>query len=86
VIWKSWGIFLYSIRVGETSQSAWQEPLWPMKLLIPITMSWLFLTLVSQLLHAVIHLVEGTIREDTRIQLEDTGGHAKDMAARLEDA
>ena len=69
VIWKSWGIFLYSIQVGETSQSAWQEPLWPMKLLIPITMSWLFLTLVSQLAHAVIHLVRGTAREDTRIQL-----------------
>jgi TRAP-type mannitol/chloroaromatic compound transport system permease small subunit len=69
VIWKSWGIFLYSIQVGETSQSAWQEPLWPMKLLIPITMSWLFLTLISQLAHAVIHLARGTIREDTRIQL-----------------
>lgn len=69
VIWKSWGIFLYSIQVGETSQSAWQEPLWPMKLLIPICMSWLFLTLVSQLAHAVIHLAKGTTREDTRIQL-----------------
>lgn len=69
VIWKSWGIFLYSFQVGETSQSAWQEPLWPMKLLIPITMSWLFLTLISQLVHAVIHLVRGTTREDTRIQL-----------------
>lgn len=69
VIWKSWGIFLYSIQVGETSQSAWQEPLWPMKLLIPITMGWLFLTLISQLVHAVIHLVRGTTREDTRIQL-----------------
>ena len=32
VIWKSWSIFLYSFQVGETSQSAWQEPLWPMKL------------------------------------------------------
>jgi TRAP-type mannitol/chloroaromatic compound transport system permease small subunit len=69
VIWKSWGIFLRSIQVGETSQSAWQEPLWPMKLLIPITMSWLFLTLLSQLVHAVIHLARGTTREDTRIQL-----------------
>lgn len=71
VIWKSWGIFLYSIQVGETSQSAWQEPLWPMKLLIPVCMAWLFLTLVSQLAHAVIHLVRGTTREDTRIQLDN---------------
>lgn len=70
VIWKSWGIFLYSIQVGETSQSAWQEPLWPMKLLVPICMSWLFLTLISQLVHAVLHAIRGTMREDTRIQLD----------------
>ena len=69
VIWKSWGLFLYSLDVGETSQSAWQEPLWPMKLLVPVCMGWLFLTLVSQITHAVIHLVKGTVREDTRIQL-----------------
>lgn len=69
VIWKSWDIFLSAIRSGETSQSAWQEPLWPMKLLVPLTMFWLFLTLISQLVHSVIHLVRGTIREDTRIQL-----------------
>lgn len=68
VIWKSWDIFLYSIRVGQTSQSAWQEPLWPMQLLVPLTMAWLFLTLISQLVHAVIHLVKGTVREDTRVQ------------------
>lgn len=69
VIWKSWGIFLYSIKVGETSQSAWQEPLWPMKLLVPLCMAWLFLVLISQLVHAVIHVARGTAREDTRIQL-----------------
>ena len=69
IIWKSWGIFLYSFEVKETSQSAWQEPLWPMKLLVPICMSWLFITLISQLVHAIIHLVQGTTREDTRIEL-----------------
>jgi TRAP-type mannitol/chloroaromatic compound transport system permease small subunit len=74
VIWKSWGIFLFSIRVGETSQSAWQEPLWPMKLMVPVCMAWLFLTLLSQLVHAGIHLARGTTREDTRIQLDDISG------------
>jgi TRAP-type mannitol/chloroaromatic compound transport system permease small subunit len=69
IIWKSWGIFRYSLSVGETSQSAWQEPLWPMKFLVPLCMSWLFLTLISQVVHAVIHLARGTTREDTRIQL-----------------
>lgn len=69
VIWKSWGIFVYSFQVGQTSQSAWQEPLWPVQLLVPITMAWLVLTLISQLAHAVIHLVRGTVRADSRIQL-----------------
>jgi len=69
VIWKSWGIFLYSFQTGETSQSAWQEPLWPMKLLVPLTMGWLFLTLISQLVHGVLHVITGKAREDTRIQL-----------------
>jgi len=69
IIWKSWGAFLYSFDVGETSQSAWQEPLWPVKLLVPVCMGWLWLTLLSQLVHAGIHLARGTTREDTRIQL-----------------
>lgn len=71
VIWKSWGIFLYSFSVGQTSQSAWQEPLWPMQLLVPLCMGWLWLTLISQLVHAVVHLIKGTVREDTRVQLDD---------------
>lgn len=70
VIWKSSGIFWSAFETRETSQSAWQEPLWPMKLLVPLVMSWLALTLISQLVHGVIHLVRGTVREDTRIQLE----------------
>jgi TRAP-type mannitol/chloroaromatic compound transport system permease small subunit len=71
VIWKSWGIFRYSISVGQSSQSAWQEPLWPMQLLVPICMAWLWITLLSQLIHAIVHAVKGTIREDTRVQFDD---------------
>jgi TRAP-type mannitol/chloroaromatic compound transport system permease small subunit len=79
IIWKSWSLFVYSFQVHETSQSAWQEPLWPVKLLVPIMMSWLLLTLASQLIHAVIHVVKGTIREDTRIQLDEVGNHPQDV-------
>jgi TRAP-type mannitol/chloroaromatic compound transport system permease small subunit len=69
VIWKSWGIFLSAYHSGETSQSAWQEPLWPMKLLVPLTMAWLELVLISHLVHGIQDLKKGTRREDTRIQL-----------------
>jgi TRAP-type mannitol/chloroaromatic compound transport system permease small subunit len=68
-IWKSWAIFLSSIQSGETSQSAVQEPLWPMKLLVTVTMAWLALVLISQLVRGIQHLARGTTKEDTRIQL-----------------
>ncbi len=69
IVWKSWGLFVSSYRTGETSQSAWQERLWPMKLLVPLTMGWLDLVLISHLVHGIQHLSRGTTREDTRIQL-----------------
>lgn len=70
VIWKSWGIFASSFESGETSQSAVQEPLWPMKLLVPLTMGWLALVLISQLVHGIQDLARGTMKADTRIQLD----------------
>jgi TRAP-type mannitol/chloroaromatic compound transport system permease small subunit len=82
VIWKSWGLFRYSFSVVEKSQSAWQEPLWPMKLVIPVVMAWLFITLVSQLAHAVIHLAKGTMREDMRIQLDDSAPNKREVESK----
>ena len=39
ITWKSWENALYSMRIGETSQSSWEEPLFPVKLLVPIGMA-----------------------------------------------
>jgi TRAP-type mannitol/chloroaromatic compound transport system permease small subunit len=69
IVWKSWGIFLSAVETGEKSQSAWEEPLWPTKFLVPATMFWLCLTLLSQLAHGIINLVKGQARVDTRIDL-----------------
>lgn len=69
VVWKSWGIFVSSFHSGETSQSAVQEKLWPMKLLVTLTMGWLALVLISQLVHGIQDLARGTTKEDKRIQL-----------------
>jgi TRAP-type mannitol/chloroaromatic compound transport system permease small subunit len=69
IVWKSWGIFLSALHSGESSQSVWEEPLWPTKLLVPISMFWLCLTLVAQLVHGVVNLVTGKTRIDTRIDL-----------------
>jgi TRAP-type mannitol/chloroaromatic compound transport system permease small subunit len=68
-VWRSWLTFVSSFTTGETSQSAVQEPLWPMKLLVTLTMAWLFLVLISQLVRGIQHLAKGTTKEDTRIQL-----------------
>lgn len=47
---KSWENAMYSLSVGETSQSSWEEVLWPIKILVPIGMGLLFLILLSQLI------------------------------------
>jgi TRAP-type mannitol/chloroaromatic compound transport system permease small subunit len=53
ITWKSWDNTLYSLSIGETSQSAWEEPLWPSKLIIPISMFWLCLVLIAQLIRGI---------------------------------
>jgi len=49
VTWKSWDNALYSMSIGETSQSSWEEPLFPVKFLVPIGMALLCLVLGAQL-------------------------------------
>jgi TRAP-type mannitol/chloroaromatic compound transport system permease small subunit len=58
ITWKSWENFLYSFSIGETSQSAWQEVLWPIKLMVPVGMGLLCLILLIQLYHGVLWLFQ----------------------------
>ncbi len=53
IVWQSWEGTLYSFRVHETSQSVWQEPLWPTKLIVPVSMFWLCLVLIAQLVRGI---------------------------------
>ena len=53
ITWKSWDNFLYSFSIGETSQSAWEEVLWPVKLMVPVGMALLCLVLLIQLYHGI---------------------------------
>jgi TRAP-type C4-dicarboxylate transport system permease small subunit len=69
VVWRSFVSFHSSLLTDERSQSAVQEPLWPMKLLVVLTMAWLCLVLISQLVRGIQHLARGTVKEDKRIQL-----------------
>ncbi|MEJ2109337.1 MAG: TRAP transporter small permease [Acidobacteriota bacterium] len=47
--WKGWEAAMFSLKIGERSMSAWAEPLFPVKVLIPIGYGALFLVALSQL-------------------------------------
>lgn len=77
IVWKSAGVFWKSFERGETSQSVWQEPLWPMKLLVTIAIAWLLFVLLSQLVHGIINLANGRYTEHGAIA-EDLQGFAEE--------
>jgi TRAP-type mannitol/chloroaromatic compound transport system permease small subunit len=62
MVWQSWNNAIYSFGVHETSQNAWEEPIWPIKLIIPITLFWLCLVLLAQIVHGAITLKKGNVK------------------------
>ncbi len=56
ITWKSLDNAIYSLNLWETSQSVWEEPLWPTKLVIPISMFWLCLVLLAQMVRGLISI------------------------------
>ena len=58
LIWKSWDAAWYSFTIGETSQSVWREPLFPIKVMVPIGASLLLLVILSQFTHGIINFVQ----------------------------
>jgi TRAP-type mannitol/chloroaromatic compound transport system permease small subunit len=58
IAWQSWNATLYSFLIHETSQSSWEEPLFPTKLVVPIGMGLLCLVLLAQLSRGITSLVQ----------------------------
>lgn len=56
--WQSWDNAWYSLQIGETSQSAWEEPLWPTKIAVPVGAGLLCLVLLAQLSRGVALLIQ----------------------------
>lgn len=71
LIWKSWDTAWYSLTIGETSQSVWREPLFPIKVIVPIGASLLFLVLLSQFIHGVINLVKRIRKLEVTVKASD---------------
>ena len=56
LVWKGWTSMAYSYSIHETSFSTWAEPLWPVKLSIPIGYALLCIVIIGQLIQAVAKL------------------------------
>jgi TRAP-type C4-dicarboxylate transport system permease small subunit len=63
LVWKGWVSMAYSYSIHETSFAVWQEPLWPVRLVIPIGYGLLCLIMIGQLCKGIGVLVTG-IKKD----------------------
>jgi TRAP-type C4-dicarboxylate transport system permease small subunit len=61
--WKGWTSAMYSFSIGERSMSVWQEPLGPVKIMIPICYGLLFLVVFRNLCHGVAAYSATTTKE-----------------------
>jgi TRAP-type mannitol/chloroaromatic compound transport system permease small subunit len=66
VMWQSWDNTLYSLTMGETSQSSWEEPLWPTKMIIPVGFAMLTLSLLVHLGHGITLLYNSIRKKQSR--------------------
>lgn len=67
LVWKGWESMEYSRSViHELSFSVWQEPLWPVRLTIPIGYGLLCLIMIGQLCRGIVTLVTGKKNEQNQ--------------------
>lgn len=49
LVWKGLDVALFSLEISEVSSSSWREPLFPIKLMVPIGYSLLVLVLLARI-------------------------------------
>lgn len=47
--WKGVEVSLFSLKIGEVSSSTWREPLFPIKIMVPVGYTLLFLVLITRI-------------------------------------
>ena len=57
LVWKGWTAMVYARSINEVSYSSWAEPMWPVKLFIPIGYGLLFVVMVAQVCKGVAKLI-----------------------------
>jgi TRAP-type mannitol/chloroaromatic compound transport system permease small subunit len=64
--WKGWEAAMFSLKIGERSISSWEEPLFPVKVVIPAGYGFLFIVALTQFVQGVhAFLSKPDRREDT---------------------
>ncbi len=63
--WKSVGNALYSLEIGQVSQSPWALPLAPIKFVIPVGYTLLCLVLLGKLCQGIVLLKGGKNQSET---------------------
>ncbi|MBN1190323.1 MAG: TRAP transporter small permease subunit [Dehalococcoidales bacterium] len=56
LIWKSWENAVYALQIGQISQSAMALPLGPIKLVVPICYSFLFIVLIGEIVEGIYEM------------------------------
>lgn len=59
LVWKGWVSMEYSFQIHETSFAVWEEPLWPVRLTIPIGYGLLCIVMIGQLCRGIGTLITG---------------------------
>lgn len=65
LVWKGWTAMVYARSINEVSYSSWAEPMWPVKLFIPIGYGFLFLAMVAQFIKGI-----GALRDENADKTE----------------
>jgi TRAP-type mannitol/chloroaromatic compound transport system permease small subunit len=58
IVWQSWDAAVYSMSIGERSQAMWEEPIYPIRFVIPVCMFWLCLVLIAQFIKGIKELAK----------------------------
>ncbi|MBN2319951.1 MAG: TRAP transporter small permease [Acidobacteria bacterium] len=60
--WKGWEAAMFSLKIGERSMSAWSEPLFPVKAVIPVGYAFLFIVALAQFIQGMHALIRKSDR------------------------
>ena len=62
--WKGVEISLFSLKIGEVSSSSWREPLFPIKLMVPVGYTLLVLVLLARIYRGFAYLKGGAKKRE----------------------